>query len=1107
MSTFRVVLVERLGPPDPAWPSVFGPAAGADPIAANGLRTLDLTPSLSPLQDFSVTLERDLTKSAFGSLNLDLVDADGSLADSIGPTSLTMGTGTRYYGPWVQVFEDWGSPTISALRFLGYLDETSIETSEDQAETKATALHATQLIRERFLTDFPELLRPYPQVPTTATESFAASNADDILHAAVATYTQRVTKVALETALWASGQISWVAGVEASRDCQKIGSRSVCTSSTVAPPLPPSLSIIIGASSFLVDHIEWDTTLSKDVPYGPGSPVDGDLYGTYTYGVARVVLQGAPDLTGILSPGTTVSWAVAEETRTHYLLAADIPAPTGGSDGQRFIPLNTVEQLVPGDVLTFTYQDTTSGQQRLTSTDMPPIVDLDGETGKAWLYQPLSQAYTTTSVSKVRRNSQDPVLFDGLAYAKAVLAPFTLDTAYFQPAATLVPVPCWRPYDAAVPQLYGAHNIQTIALDGTLQLARRGADNGTGAFTVAGVWQGSWDAGWMWQAMPTASATHDVYGDAFQFPGSAAPFQPPVIYTAGDLSGGATIPKNGWRNPWRTWKGLTDQIQDIESYWDGTSINWGGHAAANYIPAKLVCYSASSASPGRYTRASSGPTWTFEAHTADRTLGSSTTPSITGSPAGGNWIALGMGIYADPTVGHTEALLSLSMSTTTGPWAAATATLFSIGASGALTVRQTPALSVPTAGPWAIGGGLVVCTWNETRGGATYPRTRLFLVDGRTMPLQADFPTLEIIPGTIQPLQLAGSGASAAISGWYCQALETFEDANYHMSRRLRFLWLGPDLVAKNGDAEPDPADPLNPAANFRRGEILAESVADGAILARMVRTGTTSDAMAGMAGGRLFTVDRKITTTVERLKIGATALSASTIGSVVGSGDGLTVMDFLDAFAGSQIATALPSADGNMRLVSRASGKLQLRGGVVPGYKVGVQDSERGNKSKLQTWQGFIRLVRVTYGDALSGQSLTVDCPSPFDGGKVFPLDVSNIVWGAAAGRAIGQANICFFGNASPVLTETWADRTHGDTSSMPPAFYAEWQVGDLITFTAVSDAGSPATVTAYKLSSMKPGLEVRSVDVELLQLTAPVSSTPTGWVDPGWVDPGWVS
>ncbi len=1090
MSTFRVVLVERLGAPDPAWPTIYGPAApGSDPIAANSLHTLDLTASLAPVQDFDVTLERDLTKSSFGSLNLDLVDSDGTLADSLGPLSSTLAATNRYYGPWVQLWEDYGSPTTSVLRFLGYLDDATIEWEEERALTKATALHATQLLKERFLTDFQNLLRPYPVVPTTATQSFAATTADDALHAAASTYTPRANKLTVEQALWAAGKLTWYANIAQNRDCTMVGTRPICTTGNYQVPSLPSRTITIGSNSYVVDHVEWNGSISQSVGYGPVSPHDGDEYGTNTYEPLTIVLSGAPNLTSVLAVGTTVAWAVSEQTRTHYLLEADIPSPVSGSDGQRFLQLNTVEQLVPGDVLTFTYVNTTSGAQRLTTTDLPPIIDLDGETGKAWLYAPFTQAYAKASVSKVRRNSQDPVLFDGLAYAKAVAAPFTLDTTYFQPAKTFLPVLTWRNYDATSPQLYGSHGLQTMDGSGTLQLSRRGADNGGGAYTTAGVWQGNWDSGWAWKALPNASATHDVYGDALQWPGAAAPFKPPVIYTAADLSGGATIPKNGWRNPWRTWKGLTDQIQDIESYWNGTALQWASHTASGYIPASLVAFSATTASPGRYTR-TSAPAWTFEALTADRTLAASSTPIITGTPATGNWFALGMGAYADATVGHLEALLSLSASTTTGPWTSVVATLMTVGASGALTVKQTPTLTIPTAGPWAIGGGLVCASWTETRGGASYARSRLFLVDGRTTPLQADLLTMEVIPGTIQPLQISGTGATAVLSGWRCLALETFTDSNYHQSRRLRFVVLKSDLTVANGELEPDPADPTNVAANFRRGDIVAEGVADGAIIARMVRTGTTTDAMTGQVGGRLFTADLQITPCIERLKIGATAQSSSPIGSVVGSGDGLTVMDYLDALAGAQIATALPNADGNMRLVSRGWGDLRWRSGVLSGYLVSIQDSERGKKAKTQAWQGFLRTVRVTYGDAATGQNLTYQSASSFDGGKVLDLDVSNVVWGVTAARAIGMAAANLFGNPQPILHETWVDRSDGAASGLTPPFFAGWQIGDLISLQSVTAGYLPATVTPYKILSMKPGLEDRSVDVQLLELPVQVPS-----------------
>jgi hypothetical protein len=132
LSTWHVRAIERLGTPLPSWPTIWGPAApGTDALAANGLRTVDLTPFLSPLSDFSSTLERDLTKASFGSVNLDLVETDESLAVLLGPSSATLATSTRYYGPWIEITEVWA--TGSAVRWTGYLDETSIQWDEAQA--------------------------------------------------------------------------------------------------------------------------------------------------------------------------------------------------------------------------------------------------------------------------------------------------------------------------------------------------------------------------------------------------------------------------------------------------------------------------------------------------------------------------------------------------------------------------------------------------------------------------------------------------------------------------------------------------------------------------------------------------------------------------------------------------------------------------------------------------------------------------------------------------------------------------------------------------------------------------------------------------------------
>lgn len=428
MSRFRALAIERLGAPLPSWPTVYGPTAGSDPIAANGLRTLDLTPFMESMQSFTEQMERDLSKGSFSSFPLSFNDKDGSLADTLGPSSATFAASARYYSPRVQIWEDYGSPTTSIQRALGYLDPLGIEWSENTNLTRVSVLPSSQLLKERLLTDRPELLRPYPMVPTTASQSFAASTADDEMLAAAPSYTARANKVALEQTLWAQGKISWLAMLisndESSATPHPDGSWTPTGSRVYTYPLPsaPAQSLSMSSHAFLVDHIEGDITFSVDY----GTPGASYKWGTKTYQVARIVLQGAPDLTPYLTltpTPTTILWGISETLRTHYLLVGSVAAPAGGSDGQRWMQLNTVEGLVPGDILTITYVDTTSGAQRITTADLPPIVDVDGETGKVWFSTALQQAYSTSSVSKIRRNSQDPALFDGLAYAKAITVP------------------------------------------------------------------------------------------------------------------------------------------------------------------------------------------------------------------------------------------------------------------------------------------------------------------------------------------------------------------------------------------------------------------------------------------------------------------------------------------------------------------------------------------------------------------------------------------------------------------------------------------------------------------------------------------------------------
>ena len=1068
MSRWHAYAIERLGAPSPQWPTVYGPASGADPVVANGLATVDLTPYLAPLAEFSAQMERDLTGGSFSSIKLDLADKDGTLADALGPFSASMATPTRYFGPWVKVVERWGTSS-EALRFLGTLDETSLQWSEAEARTQCTVLHASQLLKERLITDFPELLRPWPSVPTNATQEFTATTADALLapHGAIA----RGNAAALEAALWAAGKLSWMAGLESWSDTviDGLGKPHTITG-TYPPPAPAAASLSIGGTAYAVDHVEWDTSIAGI----------GDTYDIETWRAARIVLQGAPNLSGVLALGTTVTWAIPEARRTHYLLQGGaIAPPASGSDGPKSIRLNTVEQLAVGDTLTLTFTDATSGKPRTATAELPRIIDMDGETGAVFFAEALSQGYD--NVSKVRRNTQDPVLFDGLAYAKALVAPFTLEASAFAPAPTDVPVLCFQPYNVATPSLYGAHHLQTLRQDGQVLIARRGADNGAGAYPAAGVWAGKWGGAWTWLGQPTAAATHQIYGDVLQFPGGLNAFSAPVIYTEGDLSGGAATPPNGWRPLWRTWKALDKLSQDPESTWTGSAVTWAPTTASGDIPAKVVAFAASTATPGRYARTSAG-VWSFQPHTADATLGTSSTPSLTGTLPTGNWIALGMGIRANGD--EQEALLGLVATGSAMPFTEVKAVLLSQASGGALTVAQTASLwatgAIP-AGPWALGGGLAVQTWKETIDGLEYPRTKLHKLNGSTV-LTADLKTLEVIPQTLQPLLLRGTAGAKVVGGWYALALETYADDNFAAARRLRFLHLDAALKVVNGGPEVDPGLPTDPAAYFSRGDLVASRVPEGALLARMVRTSNTVDAMAGLVGGRLFTVAQEIPATVERLKLGATVPQGQVL-NVAHSGDGMSVGAYLEKFAAAQLASVVPLADGSLSLVSRAAGDLRLRSlGVGGALNTSVQASERGKQTKTQAWQGYLRKVRVSYADILTGDSASVELSGSFDGGRILEMDLSDLVASASMASALGRAAIFWMGNPAPLINEVWSDRGGGLSGDQAPTWWADWRIGDRITYNTFLTSGvSTVDITTWKLLKLTPGLEARTVQVEL--------------------------
>ncbi len=1084
MSTWHVLAIERLGAPSPTWPTVYGPTAGADPITANALHTLDLTPYLAPIGEFGTSLDQDLVNGSTSNVQLDLADADGSLATALGPSG-TLGTTGRYYGPWIEVWERWGT-TSEALRFRGYLDESSLQWSEEEALTQASALHASQLIRERLVTDYPSLLRPWPVSPDGAPAGYTQSTADAELATASGLYTPRTNAAAIEAALWAIGRLTWTAGLARQKQ-ERMPGRWIWHD--FDPPTAPSYIVTIGTHTYVVESVVWDTSI--------GSYIDGswdDLLGGNTDWAypAQVILQGAPNLTGILTLGATVTWSIPEAKRTHYALAGgatSIAAPVSGSDGPKSLQLSTVEQLVPGDVLTLTFSDATSGSPRTVTADLPPIIDLDGETGTVYLSEALSQGYT--NISKIRRNSQDPVLFDGKAYAETLVAPFGLDLSQFVPAPTNIPVMTWLPYDQATPSLYGVHLLQSTAPN-TLRAARRGASSGTGTYPTAGVWARSSAGTWSWSGALTADATHQVFGDVNQFPMTGNTYAAPVIYVEGDLSGSAPTPTNGWRHSWRTWRNLNAFRQDPESTWDGTSITWASHTAVGDIPWKLVAYFATSPSPCRYSRTASGPSWSCQLHTADGTLGTLFTPPITGTLPSGNWIALGMGLYGSPG-DDREALLGLVVTGGSYPFSAVSACLLSQSVGGGLAVVQTSALwtsSGVAAGPWDLGGGLVVQSYSTTIDGISYPVTKLHRLDGATV-VSATHKTLEIIPQTIQPLLRVSNAGSQKVPGWYALALETYADGNFAPARRLRFLQLDAALQIINGEPEADPSAPESAGAYFSRGDVAASIVPDGAVIAKMFRLDQTSNEMVGIFGSRIFQVSHSLPATVERLKTGATAPTRTR--TIAGSGDGMTASDYLEKFAGAQLASLVPTAAGGFRLVSRSEGAFQVRSvsvGLGGSVSTSVSASERGPRVISQVWAGYIRKVRVTYADPLANTTATVEVQSAQDGGRVLELDYSDLLASTTTARALGVAAAYWFGYPAQAIKETWADRTGGTAGGLAPVWWADWQVGDLVTFESyLSSSVFWVTLPTYKIMSMSPGVEARTVSVELRAQPFPIT------------------
>jgi hypothetical protein len=388
--------------------------------------------------------------------------------------------------------------------------------------------------------------------------------------------------------------------------------------------------------------------------------------------------------------------------------------------------------------------------------------------------------------------------------------------------------------------------------------------------------------------------------------------------------------------------------------------------------------------------------------------------------------------------------------------------LFSQESGPAVTLRQTYTVPDSVVAAWSMGGGLVVATEGPAVG------TRVYRLNGTTA-LRRYFASLEIIPQTICAMSpqvlpaITGSDTRKIVSGWAMLAIETYQDDNFQASRRMRFLRLDATLAPINGRLEQDPEFPTDTTKKVLRGEIISQAVTDGSITCNMVRTGVGDD-LVGMIGGRPFQVKAEIFPIIEKVRLGD-----------------MTVAEFTEALGSAYVASAIPSPTGDIRFVSRASGQLHLR--TKGGLTSSVFADERGPKTVLQAFQGFVSEVRVTYREALLDTDQEVSAIPVYAGGKPMEIDLGTILSSESAARSVGAANASWFGVPAPVTTETWTDITEGLGGDLAPAFFTAWQVGDLVTFDTYN-ASVGATITLYKIHRMAPAVDSRTVEVELIRL-----------------------
>lgn len=1077
MSYFRATAIQRLGLPLPGWPDIYG--SDATQSAAAQAITLDLTPHLLPVPQLSQELEQYLLSVSFGELKLDLWDPDKSLLATLGPGGIFDLLDGGYFGPWIKIEEVWDSGNSTATRFVGYVDETSIEWTEDEGgRLQASAYPVIQAVSARNLADDAALKRPFPAVASTTTSTYTQSTADALMVAAATAMgsnivttdipTESPTALADEQALWASCKLSWCVWISAvMRPVLNGGNNEVIghTYDTYPAPTPPSDVLMVGPHAYSV-------VLAEDVgSYDQHIQFLGETIVYDTIVLRQLTLSplnGAPlNLADAgLAVGATVTWGAGSETRrSHFSLVANVPAPVEGSDGQDWMSLDSVDTLAPGDSYTVVSKDATTNKPRRT-TDTYKVRDLDGELNRVIVMEPINKLVSTTLVTKIRRVDVDPVYVNALSFLARVISPLALDTTAFQAARLSRPVFSWLPMsgDAHGTTTYGAHNLQVIsAASGstaeTLRMARRDV-----------LWTGNF-GGWTATRQTGGSAGLEILAGVAQWPANNNTTAALPLYV--DNSTVESTPVNGWRSGWRSWSVLAPTATPtLPSKWDGTTATWGEWSpstAANWTPARLVSYVATGR-PGRYTRMAEG-TWTYESH-----------GTAWGSPAalgyslpGGTWIALGMlplpklvsGTYVD-----SEGLVGLIQS------GAGTHAILIDPSTGQVDAAHDYLLygdAIPSV--WSVGGGLICRSWTVEVDGLTYAASRLFLPDPirHNADIGLDLIGVEVCPGTIcartiQPVGVItgyNSVPASKVSGWFALGIETYFDDNGSAARRLRFLDLRyivrdgqPQIICVNGDLQPHL---ISPSINVRLGDIICGLPATGGVVAVMDRVGD-GDRCVGLVGGRAFQVGYGLPVTLERVQLGD-----------------MTGQDALEAVGCALLATCVPRGDGSVALVSRQGGTLRTRaiGGLIGSWFDGEVIE---NPSETPVSRAYISEVDISYEDILEGSTEKIAVDSITSGGKPLDKDLSKVICTAPTARAVGTAIADHFGPIAPSITRTLREDIPGGVqAALAPPFWASWQVGDRV----IADPVAPGTTThAWKLTRIEPDFDGRTCAIQAVRL-----------------------